>query len=654
MISIRSHIINVRTWTHAAVLAAIILCLLPHMASAQSNPQPVNLSPYEQVDGLNGSSGQIRMFRVVVPTGQAAFAVATDGGSGDVDLYVRHGSPSTTLIYDEASQNGGNQEAVGIPDPAPGEWYVMLKGDPTYSGVSIMAAVQPHSAATVTNLTNGQPRTGIASDQYSLRIYKIAVPVGRARLEIRTSGGQGNVDMLVLRGEVPSFVEHDRISTNSGNTETVVVQSPQSGDWYIGLWGTESYSGVVLSAVHSTASTESITEIESNVVRSGIAGSQSSEQQFRITVPTGQKRLVVRLFGGNSNRENADIYVQSGSPATRNSYRTKSTKSGNDEVIEILNPAAGNWYVLVRGHREFDGVSLVATHVDALTMPVLHGNESHLVRIRPYSGSGLLPGTQTWLVIHGRDASPTAGYMRDLGDALASQTYNGRGQLAYLDWSTTAASSVPFALYRNRFDRVGQAASTILKSNHRIAGDLLDIAGHSWGTYVGNEVARRIKSNRFVALDPANSVSDMTSFKDIDFKKNSKVAWAFLGRGVFTGSAYGSQTHAGRADASFVLTFPASVPSLGLVGASDVHNGVVTQYAKIIKDHAFGGRFQPSQMPGRAIWTENVFNGVGTTADNIARQFEGVFDVTLSAGIPLATQFKYTARGNSTITAVNR
>jgi len=518
-----------------------------------------------------------------------------------------------------------------------------------------MAAVQPHSAATVTNLTNAQPRTGISGDRYSLRIYKITVPVGRARLEIRTSGGHGNVDMLVLRGEVPSFNEYDRISATPNNAESVVVESPQAGDWYIALWGSAAYSGITLTAVHSTTPTVSVTALESNVVRSGISGLQSSEQQFRIAVPTNQKRLVVRLFGGSrANNENADIYVQADSPATRNSYRTKSTKAGNDEVIEILNPTAGNWYVLVRGYREFDGVSLVATYVDALTMPVLHGNESHLVRIRPYTGGSLLPGTKTWLVVHGRNASPTSEYVRDLGDALATQTYNGRGQLAYLDWSTTAASIVPVALYRNRFDRVGQAASTILKGNHSISGDLLDIAGHSWGTYVGNEVARKIKVNRFVALDPANSVSDMTSFKDIDFKKHSKVAWAFLGRGNFTGSAYGSQTYAERADASFVLTFPASVPLLGLVGASDVHNGIVTQYAKIVMDGAFGGHFQPSQMPVRAIWKENVFNGVGTTANNITRPFEGVFNVTASGGVPLATQFKYMARGNSAITTINR
>ena len=89
------------------------------------------------VTGLTATAGNAVSYTLVVPTGATNLKVASSGGSGDGDLYLRFGSAPTTSTYDCRPYLSGNNESCTIPSPQAGTWYVMLRAYSTFSGVSL-------------------------------------------------------------------------------------------------------------------------------------------------------------------------------------------------------------------------------------------------------------------------------------------------------------------------------------------------------------------------------------------------------------------------------------------------------------------------------------------------------------------------------------
>ena len=95
---------------------------------------------------LSGLASSETLFRVPLPAGVTRFAVATSGGTGDVDLFLKHGSPalcqeslavSTLCDFDFQSTNDGNSESINVTSPAAGDWYIDASGYEDYSGVTL-------------------------------------------------------------------------------------------------------------------------------------------------------------------------------------------------------------------------------------------------------------------------------------------------------------------------------------------------------------------------------------------------------------------------------------------------------------------------------------------------------------------------------------
>ena len=92
----------------------------------------------------SGSSGGFIHRTVTVPDKSLALSIVVRGGSGDADLYVRHGSQPTTAAFLCRPFLIGNNEFCTIDSPAAGTWFISLQGFSAYSGVSITAiTVEP-------------------------------------------------------------------------------------------------------------------------------------------------------------------------------------------------------------------------------------------------------------------------------------------------------------------------------------------------------------------------------------------------------------------------------------------------------------------------------------------------------------------------------
>lgn len=101
------------------------------------------LSDEVAVTGIGGEAGSIRYYAIDVPAGATRLTIATSGGTGDVDLYIRRGALPQEYVYDCRPLRAGNEETCTVTFPAAGYWYIMLRGDQAYADVRLVANHEP-------------------------------------------------------------------------------------------------------------------------------------------------------------------------------------------------------------------------------------------------------------------------------------------------------------------------------------------------------------------------------------------------------------------------------------------------------------------------------------------------------------------------------
>jgi serine protease len=115
-------------------------------AATHSRTFTIVIAPIEDmsngvaVTGIGGDAGSTRYYAVEVPTGATQLTIATSGGTGDVDLYIRRGALPQEYVYDCRPFRPGNEEICTVASPAAGSWYIMLRGYAAYAGVRLVAS----------------------------------------------------------------------------------------------------------------------------------------------------------------------------------------------------------------------------------------------------------------------------------------------------------------------------------------------------------------------------------------------------------------------------------------------------------------------------------------------------------------------------------
>jgi serine protease len=96
--------------------------------------------------------------------------------------------------------------------------------------------------------TGGFTETGLAPAARQNLSYTIDVPAGATLLEVDTSGGTGNADLVINFGSAPTRNNNDCIQQGAGNTHNCTITNPDEGTWFIVVRGTTAASGVQLDA----------------------------------------------------------------------------------------------------------------------------------------------------------------------------------------------------------------------------------------------------------------------------------------------------------------------------------------------------------------------------------------------------------------------
>jgi len=260
-------------------------------------------------------------------TGSFSPATVTAGGSSTLTLTASStasGSATATITGTAGTSSHSATEAVTVSGGTGG-------GNTLQNGVGV----------TISGATSSQQN------------WTFSIPSGTSTLTVTLNGGTGDADLYVKAGSAPTLSSYDCRPYVNGNTETCTFNSPAAGTWYVMVNGYATYSGVTLKATWGADTTAALSN---NVPVTGISGATGSQQYWKLTVPSGQTQVVFQISGGTGD---ADLYVKSGSKPTTTSYNCRPYLNGNSEKCTIANPAAGDWYVMIRGYQTFSGVSLV-------------------------------------------------------------------------------------------------------------------------------------------------------------------------------------------------------------------------------------------------------------------------------------------------------
>jgi len=207
-------------------------------------------------------------------------------------------------------------------------------------------------------LESGEPVAGLSAARGEERHFRIVVPEDSARLEIQVSGGNGDADLYVRFDERPTRQHFDCRPYIGGNLESCSFDAPAAGTWFVMLRGYDAFAQVTL--VAQTLDAEASGGLLDNGIElAGLSGARSEELHFHVDLPEATRQLEVRVRGG---RGDADLYLRHGEAPTRTRFDCRPYRAGNEEICRVAAPAAGRWFVMLRGWSSFSGAFLLASH----------------------------------------------------------------------------------------------------------------------------------------------------------------------------------------------------------------------------------------------------------------------------------------------------
>ncbi len=386
-----------------------------YTVSSSATPFKVTLAWTDYPGSASASTTLVNNLNVVVtsPSGTTyrgnvfSGGWSTTGGSADTknnveNVYIQSPAAGTwTVTVSGANVPNGPQPYALVVDgefgTGPTPTYTTTPPTPTFTATPFGNMLQ-----------NGVPVTNLSGSQNSQTNFTMNVPAGASNLSFVTSGGTGDVDLYVRFGAAPTLSTYDCRPYTSGNSETCSFASPQVGTYYVMLVGYASYSGVSLVGSYQTTgptptftptstpsrtptatntatatSTRTPTPTPSrtgtatntptptftatpfgNVLQNGVpvanlSGSQNSQTNFTMNVPSGASNLSFVISGGTGD---ADLYVRFGAAPTTSTYDCRPYLSGNNETCSFASPQVGTYYVMLVGYSSYTGVSLVGSY----------------------------------------------------------------------------------------------------------------------------------------------------------------------------------------------------------------------------------------------------------------------------------------------------
>jgi pimeloyl-ACP methyl ester carboxylesterase len=404
-----------------------------------------------------------------------------------------------------------------------------------------------------------------------------------ARIQLQDNGGALLADRDVGFDDAPETLTFSQAT--GGTTYYIVCRSADiidagSGDYRIQVsLATDDPDDQISGAAALGA-------INQTVARSGAIDAATDVDIFSFSVTPGQRISFdidqtaaldshLRLFNGNG----LELFANNNAPGP-------GEVSGGNSYLEYTFTNSGTFYLGISGsgNTGYDAVtgtgdaSASAGGYTLVVSPGLAGTirrpgdtTDYLVDLRRF---GINPisidsNQRTWIVVHGWNSSRSNENIFAVAESLF-QTRPG-DQVLTLDWSAAADTLSPF-LAEDSIVPVAQWAAAAL-DGYGFAGTNLNLVGHSFGSYVADEIAQRVPGgvNTIVTLDPAVDVFggyDPDANDEVNFARDSLFSWSFHSSSL--GNAYTPTT----ADEAFLVDSSAD--------AITAHGNVVFLFAYML------------------------------------------------------------------------
>jgi serine protease len=121
-------------------LVKLGLAFLGELGKTSTSPPPASggtLTNGVALSNLSAGTRNALDYTLAVPAGASNLKIATSGGTGNADLYVRFGGAPTDAAYDCRPYRAGNLESCSFAAPQAGTWYVRLKARTGFTGVKL-------------------------------------------------------------------------------------------------------------------------------------------------------------------------------------------------------------------------------------------------------------------------------------------------------------------------------------------------------------------------------------------------------------------------------------------------------------------------------------------------------------------------------------
>ncbi len=181
-------------------------------------------------------------------------------------------------------------------------------------------------------LENGEAETNLSGAQASLSYFQIDVPEGASNLRFALSGGSGDADIYVREGSMPTVDTYDHRPYLNGNNETVAIETPEAGTYFVMLRGYYAYNGAQLLATFDAPVDDDQSTFTSNgVVAIPDNNSQGATSVIDVTRSGNSGYINVSINISHTYRGDLTVklYTPSGASAT---LASASSDSGDDIV----------------------------------------------------------------------------------------------------------------------------------------------------------------------------------------------------------------------------------------------------------------------------------------------------------------------------------
>ena len=171
----------------------------------------------------------------VVAAGTTTVACSTDALAADGEaVFALSATAPESLIGTQVSLTAAATSQTEDPDTANNDASAAVLVEDPYAGIPV--------------LQDGVAVGGLGGGAGSDTVYRIEVPAGTRSLRVLSYGGSGDVTLLVARERIPTAADFDGRSQRPGNNETVAVNAPAAGTWFVKLVGVRAFANVSLRA----------------------------------------------------------------------------------------------------------------------------------------------------------------------------------------------------------------------------------------------------------------------------------------------------------------------------------------------------------------------------------------------------------------------